>query len=59
MVNLIVTLVLAVIIGGADLYIYKAKKHGVKCIGCPSAKTCGGNCSGCAGGCPCSKKTQP
>jgi len=56
MVNLILILVLAVIIGGASLYIYRAKKSGVKCIGCPSAKTCGGNCSGCASGCPCASR---
>ena len=50
MVNLIVILVLAVVIGGAALYIYKAKKHGVKCIGCPSAKHCGScpSCQSCA-----------
>ena len=58
MVNLIVILVLAAIIGGASLYIYKAKKSGVKCIGCPSAKTCSGSCSACAGRCPHSGK-QP
>ena len=29
-----------IIIGGAILYIVKAKKNGVKCIGCPDAKTC-------------------
>jgi len=49
MVNLILILVLAAIIGGAGLYIYKAKRSGIKCIGCPSAKACKGNCSG---GCP-------
>jgi len=58
MVNLILILVLAAIIGGAGLYIYKAKKRGVKCIGCPSAKACSGNCSGCAGSCPHSKKPE-
>lgn len=29
-----------IIIGEALLYIVKAKKNGVKCIGCPDAKTC-------------------
>lgn len=47
----IVIIVLILIIGGALLYIYKAKKRGVKCIGCPAAGKCAGNCSGCAGGC--------
>lgn len=39
--NAIVILILAVIIGGAVAYIIKAKKNGVKCIGCSA----GGNCS--------------
>ena len=47
METLIVSLILVLVIGGAALYIYKAKKRGVKCIGCPS----GGKCSGCCTGC--------
>jgi len=43
------------IVGAAGLYIYRAKKRGVKCIGCPSGATCGaqgkGGCEGCKGGC--------
>ena len=58
MVNIAVTLVLAAIVGGAGLYIDKAKKSGAKCIGCPSGKTCSGNCGGCAGSCPHSKKPE-
>ena len=42
MINLILTLVLGVIIGGAGMYIYKAKKRGARCIGCPNAKSCSG-----------------
>lgn len=55
MVNLITFLVIAAIVGGAGIYIYKAKKSGVKCIGCPSAQTCGkqtacsGSCASCGG----------
>jgi len=33
--NIIVSIILIVIIGGAASYIYNAKKSGVKCIGCP------------------------
>lgn len=51
MENVIVVAILVAIIGGAALYIYKAKKKGVKCIGCPDAKTCGGNCGSCGGNC--------
>jgi len=32
-------------------YIYKQKKKGVQCIGCPDSKTCSGHCSGCNGNC--------
>jgi len=54
MVNLIVFLIIAAIVGGAGLYIYKAKKRGVKCIGCPSANSCGQQGGqGCSGGCAC------
>ena len=45
--NLIVVVIIALIIGGAGAYIYKAKKKGQKCIGCPYAKNCG------KGGCGC------
>lgn len=49
-VDIIIVAVLAVILGFAIWYIRRAKKKGVKCIGCPS----GGNCAGC-GGCSCNK----
>lgn len=49
MSNFIVLLVIGLIVGSAAGYIYKAKKRGVKCIGCPDAPSCGGNCSGCSG----------
>jgi len=58
MANIAVILVLVAIVGGASLYIYKAKKNGAKCIGCPSGRTCSGNCGGCAGSCLHSKKTE-
>lgn len=53
--NLIIIAVLAVIIGLASGYIYKEKKRGVKCIGCPDGGSCGGNCGGCSGNCGCGK----
>ena len=49
MVNLIAIAVIALIVGGAAGYIYKVKKRGVRCVGCPDGGTCGGNCSGCSG----------
>ncbi|MBR3768806.1 MAG: FeoB-associated Cys-rich membrane protein [Clostridia bacterium] len=49
MENIIIILILVLIIGAAGLYIYRSKKNGKKCIGCPDSKTCGGNCSACKG----------
>ena len=34
-------LIIAVIVGGAAFYIYKQKKKGRKCIGCPYGDSCG------------------
>ena len=46
--NIIVIAVVALILGLACLYIHRAKKHGVKCIGCPNGVNCSRNCSGCS-----------
>ena len=51
MIDVLIVAILLAIFGGAALYIYKAKKRGVKCIGCPNGKTCGGNCSACSCNC--------
>ena len=56
MQNLIVIAIVALIFGGAVSYIRKQKKKGVKCIGCPDAATCSGNCAGCSGNCSGHKK---
>jgi len=40
MTNVITIAVLLVIIGGAALHMYKAKKRGEVCVGCPYAKQC-------------------
>ena len=50
-VDILVLAVIAVIVGLVIRYIYRAKKKGIKCIGCPDAGKCTGNCSGCAGHC--------
>lgn len=56
MTDLIIIAVLAVIIALAARYLYKAKKSGAVCVGCPS-----GGCSAChthssaeSGNCGCS-----
>ena len=38
---------IALVVGAAVFYIIRAKLRGQKCIGCPDAKTCSGNCSSC------------
>ena len=40
---IIIAIVLAVL-GFAGWYIYRAKKSGQKCVGCPHSKECGSNC---------------
>ena len=47
MVNLIAIAVIGGIVGLAAGYVYKEKKRGTRCIGCPSGGSCGGNCPGC------------
>ena len=46
MENIIIILIVLAIIGGIIFYLYKAKKRGETCIGCPYAKQCGGKCNG-------------
>ncbi len=47
MEDIIIAAIIIVIVGLAGLYIYKSKKSGKKCIGCPESKNCQGNCSAC------------
>ena len=50
--DLIVIFIIAAILVGAGYAVYRSKKAGKKCIGCPD----GGSCSGaCSGGCSCGK----
>ena len=50
-IDFIVIGVIALIVGGASYYIYRAKKSGKKCIGCPDSERCSGHCSYCSCGC--------
>ena len=54
-VDYLIIAVIAVVIAGACFAIYRSKKSGKKCIGCPNGAKCGGSCSGCAanGTCGC------
>lgn len=50
MVDLIIVAVVLVIVGTAAVYIIRARKSGVKCIGCPSGSSCSGSCGSCSAG---------
>ena len=49
MVNVIAVAALLAVVGAAAGYVYKAKKQGQKCVGCPYAKECGSKSCGCGG----------
>lgn len=51
MTDIIIAIIIIAIIAAAGLYIYKAKKSGKKCIGCPDGGSCSGSCSSCGCGC--------
>ena len=55
-VDIVILAVITAIAGLAGWYIYKSKKSGKKCIGCPDGASCSGKaggCSGCGCGCAC------
>ena len=47
MTDLIIIAVVAAILALAGWYVYRTKKRGQTCIGCPHSKTCRGGCPGC------------
>lgn len=56
----IVLAILIVVIAAIIIYLYRAKKNGQACIGCPASKQCAenkktsccSNCSACGMNCP-------
>lgn len=48
MVNVVLGLVIAVMFSGAIYKIYRDKKNGVKCAGCPYSKSDGSKGTGCS-----------
>ena len=63
--NFIIIAVILVIVGLAGAYVYKAKKKGVKCVGCPHSGSCSHNlndsqtkCSGSCSSCSCCGSTE-
>jgi len=49
MTDVIVVAVILVIVAAAAAYIIKAKRSGVKCVGCPAGSACSGGCQSCTG----------
>lgn len=50
-VDYIIIAVVVLILGFSAWFIWKSKKSGKKCIGCPNGGSCSGNCGGCSCGC--------
>ena len=44
MINAVIIAIVCFILGLAGGYVYREKKKGRKCIGCPHAGSCGGGC---------------
>lgn len=51
MENIIILAVVAAVVALAGRYIYRSKKSGKKCIGCPDSGVCSASRSGCGCGC--------
>ena len=49
LIDFAVLFVVAVIVVSVALYIYRAKKKGVRCIGCSHSAACSGSCASCPG----------
>ena len=49
-VDYIILAIIAGILGLAGWFIYRSKKSGKKCIGCPDSDGCSGACGSCACG---------
>jgi len=45
--NIILISVIVLVLGLAAFYVYKSKKSGKKCIGCPDGGSCNCGCDGC------------
>lgn len=56
MEDFIIIAILVVIVGLAAFYVYKAKKSGKKCIGCPNSCSCSSKNKN--GGCCCQCNTE-
>ncbi|MBQ7793329.1 MAG: FeoB-associated Cys-rich membrane protein [Clostridia bacterium] len=48
MADLVIIAIIVMIVGFAVRYVYKAKKSGKKCIGCPDGCSCSSQGCGCS-----------
>lgn len=48
LIDYVVLGIILLILGSVFWYIRKAKKKGIKCIGCPYRESCSGNCGNCS-----------
>jgi len=51
MTDFIIIAIVGLTVGLAGGYVYREKKKGRRCIGCPDSGTCSGSCAGCSGCC--------
>lgn len=54
MTDIVISIILLAVVGLAARYVYRAKKNGAKCIGCPA----GGSCCSCGKGACSAEKEQ-
>ena len=47
-VDFVILGMIVLILGAVAFYLLKARKKGIKCIGCPDGAKCAGNCTGCS-----------
>jgi hypothetical protein len=48
MVNILIIAAVLAVLGGAGYYVYKEKKSGAACVGCPNSRNCASHSSCCA-----------
>ena len=44
MIDFVIILIIVAVLGLSAWYIYRQKKKGNACIGCPNGSDCGGSC---------------
>ena len=57
-VDYLIIAIVVVILGLAAWFIWRSRKNGKKCIGCPDSGSCSGGCSGNCAGCACGCKEK-